>query len=182
VLYNRIMLDLETLGTRPGCAILSIGAVFFSSTHEEWKGPTFYAPVNRLSCLAVGLHEDPATVAWWRGQGSEARVVLAAADLGATPGLAAVLDTFSAWVEANALSKDVQVWGNGADFDNPILSAAYVAAGLPQPWGAYSGRCYRTLKALHTKEKLVRSGTHHNALDDAVSQAEHAVRILKALK
>lgn len=180
--YNRIMLDLETLGTRPGCAILSIGAVFFSSTHEEWKGPTFYAPVNRLSCVAVGLDEDPDTVAWWRGQGSEARAVLAAADLGATPGLKDVLASFSRWVAENALSKDVQVWGNGADFDNPILSAAYMAVQLKQPWGPYSGRCYRTLKALHPKEKLVRSGTHHNALDDAVSQAEHAVRMLKALK
>ena len=179
--YRRVMVDLETLGTRPGCAILSIGAVFFSASQPEWKGSTFYAPINRLSCLAAGLTEDPDTVEWWRRQGATARQVLADADLGATPPLAFVLNAFSTWLELHCDS-GVQIWGNGADFDNVILEAAYVSAKLPRPWGPYNGRCYRTLKALHTKEKIVRSGTHHNALDDAVSQAEHAVRILKALK
>lgn len=180
--YFRAMVDLETLGTRAGCSILSIGAVLFSSSAPEWKGPTFYTPVNRLSCAQAGLKESPDTVAWWRGQGEGARAVLAEADLGTTATLAEALKAFAAWLTLHTDTKAVQVWGNGADFDNPILSAAYDAAGVPQPWGAYSGRCYRTLKSLCPSEKIVRTGTHHNALDDAVSQAEHAVRILRSLR
>ena len=180
--YNRVMIDLETLGTRPGCSILSVGAVFFSSSFDPWKGPTFYSAVNRISCQKAGLEEDLDTVGWWRGQGAEARGVLVAADLGSTPGVEEVLQQFASWLTENAVSKDFQVWGNGADFDNPILEAAYLATGRKRPWGPYSGRCYRTLKALAPQEKIIRTGTHHNALDDAVSQAEHAVRVLKALK
>lgn len=179
--YNRIMLDLETLGTRPGCAILSVGAVFFSSTLPVWEGPSFYAAVRAGSCQALGLHEDADTLAWWAKQGDKARIVMD--EIKKAPQVAKVLGAFNTWVADHAADvKSVQVWGNGADFDNPILSAVYKAADVPQPWGAYNGRCYRTLKSLCTAERLVRSGTHHNALDDARSQAEHAVRILKRLR
>jgi len=177
--YNRIMVDLETYGTRPGCGILSVGAVFFSASLPEWRGPHFYAPVHRESCKIAGLHEDPSTLAWWEAQGSKARGVWE--EIKTAPNLSEVLKSFATWVRTHSAG-EAQVWGNGADFDNPILSACYTATGLPQPWGPYNGRCYRTLKALAPAVKLVRTGTHHNALDDAVSQAEHAVRILKHLK
>lgn len=178
--YNRIMLDLETYGTRPGCGILSIGAVFFSSSTPAPLGPEFYVVVSRESCLKAGLHEDPDTLAWWDKQGSKARVVWD--EIKTAPPLAEGLKKFGHWVRDNAASTSVQVWGNGADFDNPILSACYRATQQAQPWGNYSGRCYRTLKALRSDVKMVRVGVHHNALDDAKSQALHAVNILKALK
>jgi hypothetical protein len=75
---------------------------------------------------------------------------------------------------------DVRVWGNGADFDNPILAVAYrrtIFSG--QPWKPYNGRCYRTVKNQFQDVKLVRTGTHHNALDDARSQATHLVEICR---
>ena len=179
--YLRCMLDLETYGTRPGCGILSIGAVFFSSTHKEWKGPSFYQAVNRASCEEAGLFEQEDTMAWWAKQGSSARQVWQ--EIETAPPLAEVLSNFSTWLRENTLdTTKTQVWGNGADFDNPILSACYSAVARGQPWGPYNGRCYRTLKALAPDVKLRRTGTHHNALDDAVSQAEHAVRILQSLK
>jgi exodeoxyribonuclease VIII len=80
--------------------------------------------------------------------------------------------------------KDFLVWGNGADFDLPILSAAYVAAGFGgPPWKPYNGRCYRTLKNLRPDvPRPERRGTAHNALDDAVFQAEHAIALLAALR
>jgi len=73
------------------------------------------------------------------------------------------------------------VWGNGADFDLPILAAAYKAAGGPPPWKPYNGRCYRTLKNLAPSIKLERQGTHHQALDDAVCQAKHLIKIVEHL-
>ena len=177
---NRVMLDLETYGVSAGCGILSIGAVFFSASEEEWKGPTFYSAINAESVEKHGLRKDPDTMKWWDQQGSAAREVWE--QVKTAPPLEDVLADFGVWLKEKYTGKDVQVWGNGADFDNPILSACYAAVGWKQPWGAWSGRCYRTLKGLRPDIKLVRQGTYHNALDDAVSQAEHAVRILKALK
>lgn len=178
--YNRIMLDLETYGTRAGCGILSIGAVFFSSTAPEPLGPTFYIAVSRESCKAAGLNEQADTLEWWERQGSKARVVWD--EIKSAPPLAEGLKKFGHWVRDHADEKSVQVWGNGADFDNPILSACYRAVGAAQPWGAYSGRCYRTLKGLRTDIKMKRVGVHHNALDDARSQALHAAEILQAIR
>jgi inhibitor of KinA sporulation pathway (predicted exonuclease) len=71
------------------------------------------------------------------------------------------------------------VWGNGADFDNPILAAAYRATGISQGWKPYNGRCYRTIKNLAPQVRLVRTGTHHNALDDARAQAQHLLDIVE---
>lgn len=53
------------------------------------------------------------------------------------------------------------------------------AAGLEQPWAFWNDRCYRTLKA-RSELKIARTGTHHNALDDAKSQALHLITIWRA--
>lgn len=45
-----VMVDLETLGTRPGCKILSIGAVEFGvgpDYNEDGLGAEFYVEVQR---------------------------------------------------------------------------------------------------------------------------------------
>jgi exodeoxyribonuclease VIII len=88
------------------------------------------------------------------------------------------LAEFSAWYNLNAFG--LPVWGNGATFDNVILSNAYKAAGLERPWGRFGDRCYRTLKNLHPDVKMHRIGEHHHALADAVTQGLHLVDIFRA--
>jgi exodeoxyribonuclease VIII len=169
-----IMLDLETLGVEPGCIVLSVGAVQFG---PEGLGARFYATLNVADQEELGLVRNPATLAWWESQSPEARSVLTepAAELSAE------LHNFSMFCAAAGGVNQVRVWGNGADFDNPILSTVYKKAGRAQPWGTYRNRCYRTLKGFAPDDKIRRSGTHHNALADAVSQAEHAVYLLGKL-
>lgn len=67
-----IMIDLETMGTRPGSAILSIGACSFDpnwlggsdSDHEPGEARrTFYQNITLASCLDAGLTIDAATEA-----------------------------------------------------------------------------------------------------------------------
>ena len=62
-----VMVDLETLGRRAGCSILSIGAVAFDA-ETGTMGPEFYMVVKMASCEKHGLHTDPETVAWWKKQ------------------------------------------------------------------------------------------------------------------
>jgi len=73
----------------------------------------------------------------------------------------------------------VQIWGNGADFDNSILAAAYRACRIEPAWKFSNNRCYRTLKGLYPADKLKRQGIYHNALDEAKSQAVHAIALLR---
>jgi hypothetical protein len=170
------MADLETLGRRAGCSILSIGAVKFD---ENGLGEEFYRVIRRSSCTAAGLHEDPETLEWWSKQSDAARSVFEEAASEDAVELVSALVSFN-----NFVGKGGLVWGNGADFDNAILQAAYAVTGVQQVWEFWDNRCYRTLKSLYRDVKLVRQGVHHNALADAKTQAEHAVRIFneKGLK
>lgn len=165
---TRIMLDLETLGTQPGSVIVALGAVKFGGGRIEDR---FYARVDAESCVALGLKLDAATVFWWIKQGEEARLEIT------KPGehLSEVLLRFSEWVGDG----DVEMWGNGASFDNVLLAVAYERAQMPRPWKYQNDRCYRTVKALHPELPAERVGVLHNALADAETQARHLMAMME---
>lgn len=169
---EKIMLDLETLGTGTDSVIVAIGAVKFDM--RKGLGEEFYTTIDIDSSLNHGLRVNGDTIKWWMNQSEEARAVFADTSLA----LPLALDRFTAFVDTSSM--EVQMWGNGSDFDCAILAHAYRVAGHRQPWKFYNSRCYRTLKNMMLHIRMgVRSGTHHNALDDARTQAEHAVRLLR---
>ena len=172
---NNIMLDLETLSTEPDAMIVSIGAVQFD---KDGLGPSFYAEIDIEHDDQRKAHISTGSIKFWMKQPDTARAVFES-DLAKS--MFNSLFEFNEFVELIKHDSDVVIWGNGADFDNVILSRAYHRHAIPRPWGQYSNRCYRTLKKLAPHIKLERSGTHHNALDDAISQAEHAVLILNQM-
>lgn len=175
-----VMVDLETLGQGPGCAILSVGATAFNP-NTGFIGSDFYRVVSTPSCRALGLREDISTVEWWGKQSPEAQQVLSDAE--ASPHTVSdVLDAFADYLEGHGGSRAVRVWGNGADFDNAILASLYQRLDKPQPWAFWNSRCFRTLKNLRRVPAPVRAGVHHNALDDARHQAAHAILIHEALR
>jgi hypothetical protein len=164
----QVMLDLETMSTNYNAAIASIGAVKFSE--EDGIVDTFYQTVDLKSCKNVGLHVSPETVKWWMKQSPEARKALTVD----TVPLDEALQKFSKWYG----TKKLPVWGNGATFDNVIITSAYDAVDLSRPWAYYLDRCYRTVRALIEIPADERKGVYHNALDDATFQAEHLLKIL----
>lgn len=164
---TQVMIDLETLGNKPGSVIVAIGAVKFGSGEIT---SSFYERVDAESCVNLGLRMDCSTVMWWLKQESAARLEIT------KPGkdLREVLQAFTAWLA----DPDAEIWGNGAAFDNVLLSDAYERAQLSRPWPFWNDRCYRTLKSLRPDVPMPRTGTHHNALDDAKSQAMHLMALL----
>lgn len=173
---RNIMLDLETLGTQPGCVVLSIGAVEF-----DLKGITgsFHAHIDVKSSHKAGLTVDPSTVMWWLDQSKEAQNALLCAE---TVSLQDALEAFSDTFEWD----NTQIWANGAAFDFPILEAAYRVTGCAVPWQFWNQRDYRTLKGLVSKEVFnslrVPPDVAHDALADAKSQALTAIAILNFIK
>lgn len=177
---EHVMIDLETLGNRPGCAILSIGAVAFDPRNGQ-LGPELYVVASRVDQAKMPLlHESADTLKWWLSQAEAARQVLDEADKKTALPLEKALAQLTNFLDKFGL-KRVKVWGNGSDFDNAILSCCYNAVGLPVPWEYWNNRCYRTLKNLVPSEKPKRTGVYHNALDDAKTQALHAVELLRRL-
>lgn len=174
--FKDVMVDLETLGVTPGCIILSIGAVAFDPKTNQ-LGPEFYVIVSTTSCRAHNLKIDQSTLDWWEEQSEDAKEVLIHAEEGGLS-LVEAMSAFTNYLSKFGLNQ-VRIWGNGADFDNTILSCCYSAIEQKVPWSPWNGRCYRTLKNIIKGPKLKRQGTHHNALDDAKTQAEHAMSLLK---
>lgn len=179
-----VMIDLETLGTVPGCVILSIGAVAFDEESLDEQG--FSLTVFRPSCEECFLAVSEDTLAWWERQSDEARAVLErSVDPAQSVPLATALGRLNAYLgrfggRGGAAGGGVRLWGNGSDFDNALLSVAYDAAKVPPAWSFWNNRCYRTLKNLAPDIKIAREGTYHDAFDDACSQARHLQVILKA--
>lgn len=160
---NHIMVDLETADNVATAAIVSIGAVIFAGPRA---GETFYTAVDLQSSLTAGLTMSVDTMQWWGNQSAEARAVF---DDPMRVPLVEALAAFDEFVPEGA-----KVWGNGASFDNAILAMAYRLCGLDLPWKFWDDRCYRTVAA-HLPRR-VQQGTHHNALDDAISQADHLTK------
>ncbi len=173
-----ISIDLETLGTSAGCAIVSIGAVAFDLDRDT-LGDEFYAVISMGSVVQHDLRIDASTVEWWMQQSDEARRVFR------LPGkldLVDALDAFADWVSTvSGHSGSVRVWGNGSDFDNAILAEAYRKVGRVAPWRFWNSRCLRTLQGLAPDVKIVRSAGHHNALVDAREQAAHIIKLNRHL-
>lgn len=165
------MLDLETLGTRPGSIVLTIGAVKFS---KLGVGEKFYRSISEADSRANGLTSDPSTVEWWYMQSEEARE----AAFAGTDSLRDVLLAFTEFCNTDDFL-GTTMWGNGSDFDNVLLVEAYRAANLCVPWKFTGNRCYRTVKNLFPNVKVPSVGTAHNALDDAIYQAQHLIAISK---
>lgn len=195
---TNVMVDIETLDNTSTSLILSIGACVFD---ENGVGTGhFYTTVNAASCHKIGLTVSNDTVSWWLRQSEPARnavfgenhmdllqaVVSGTMSVDAalealTPGgmqIADALEELRQWWPTGAT-----FWGNGATFDNVIVSDAYRRLGARRPWHYTADRCYRTLKALYPQVKATsRAGTYHNALDDALYQADHAAKILAYMK
>lgn len=148
---EHVMLDIETMGTKPGCVIASIGAVKFNI--DQGIIDRFYA----IPVWEGDMSYD--TVRWWLDQSQQARNELLRE---ATGSLKTELEKFLNF------AKGCTIWGNGVDFDNVIMSYAAQYYGLKWPYR--SNRCYRTVKNMFSVESI-RPTIAHDALADAEAQA-----------
>ena len=178
---TNIVVDIETPNNASDSAILSIGAAALSK--DGAVVATFYTPVNLQSCLNLGLTMGASTLAWWMEQEDAARKVWEESASKDAPSLPEALQLFQQWLAESAGDlKYVELWGNGADFDNVIIANAYKVCGRAQPWPFRGNRCFRTLKGMWKRyvpePEFV--GVKHNAKDDAVHEAVWLARILAA--
>lgn len=184
---NDIMLDLETFSTDGNAIVLSVGMVRFSS--KEGITDPFYMEFTDLidTQERKGGIISPSTARWWMEQSPVARNVFATQPI--DPKIARpqkIQDALSEIMWYIVKNPKTRIWGNGSDFDNVILANLFKRHGRQVPWSFSNNRCYRTLKNLHAnlampKVGCHRIGEHHNALDDARTQAVHALEIFKCL-
>jgi DNA polymerase III epsilon subunit-like protein len=164
---DRVMIDIETLGTEPGTSIIAIGAVRFDLT--DGVTDDLFASVDIESCQDHGLTIDAETLSWWLLKDGDARKQLPNGD--PLPEALHALREF--------VGECDEVWANSPAFDCAILRSAYDAVGLETPWEYYHERDYRTIReTVDMWPDKEQGGIAHNALDDARYQAECLVAVL----
>lgn len=180
---KHIMLDLETMGSSSTAAIVAIGAVEFDPLTGK-TGATIEINVNLNSSAHYGKM-DASTVQWWLRQSEQARAIFNGDATKMT--LKNALLTLNSWLEDIADKSELQIWGNGSNFDNVILMNAYEAVRLPASFTHWNDRDVRTIVemgsailGINPKKELVRQGVLHSALDDALFQAQYVSHIWRA--
>lgn len=171
---SHVMIDIETLGTEPGCVILSVGAVQFEYSPD---GPDlireFYSSIDMTSCQMAGLKIDARTLDFWMRQPEESRRAAFAHEAD----LEYVLRALSTFIPTNAT-----VWARPPSFDCMILEYAYRALGLETPWRHWRTRDMRTLEDVSgVSAKGFKAAVAHHALEDAKAQVAHWRACMKAL-
>lgn len=179
-----IMHDLETYGVPdrlpPGVTpvIASIGAIRFDLSTGEF-GQSFYCNVTRESCEAIGMQCDEDTLDWWSKQTQAAQDALLVDQID----IHEACSNFRTWVRG--MRKGQYLWGNGVLFDNAIMRGAFRLADVRFPIHWSHDSDVRTLVRIGPKNAVKNEpqvGTHHNALDDSIYQANYCSKIYKRIK
>lgn len=133
------------------------------------------------------LTRDPETEKWWSEQSPEAQAALEN-----SVDMYFALQRFTSWIvnlqptaPETIENIDIRIWANDPNFDVSILEAAFRAVQLPHPWHYRAPRSFRTIVELAgmTRDDMKQfdTGTAHNALDDALSQAKIVCEAYKRL-
>jgi hypothetical protein len=169
-----IMLDLETLGTRPGCVILTLGAVKFDPYSLKEPGPGIYFRVDVDEQTALGREVQEDTLNWWISQADDIREEA----LGESERVS--LDTLYRDLNRFLVGAN-NIWAQGPLFDFAILENLYRQMGWPTPWQYWQIRDSRTLFGVHGDPRVKGKAGLHNALEDCVSQATAVQQVYNKL-
>ncbi|ELK2864865.1 3'-5' exoribonuclease [Escherichia coli] len=174
-----LMIDIETMGKNPNAAIISIGAIFFDPQTGD-MGPEFSKTID-LDTAGGVIDRD--VIKWWLKQSREAHSAILTDEIPLDDALLQLRE----FIAENSGEFFVQVWGNGANFDNVILRRSYERQGIPCPWHYHNDRDVRTIVELgkaidfDARTAIPFEGERHNALDDARYQAKYVSAIWQKL-
>ena len=185
MLYTHLMIDIEAFGKKADSPVVSIGAVFFDPSTGN-TGSEFYKVISLESAMASGGVPDASTIIFWLKASPEARSELVMDD--AIP-LDDALLQLNEFIGENAVNgpDSVQVWGNGATYDNVLLEASYDRTGITCPWKFWNNRDVRTVVELgkavgcEPRYEILFDGEPHKAISDALHQVKYVSAIWQRL-
>lgn len=160
------VLDIETLGTRPGCPILQIGAVRVESGVATRQNE-FFASIG--SNMRNGLNTlEMATLQWWQARHPQQFQKIL--DNSENHEIMDALDDFIEFCSPLWRGECQFFWAKHPSFDFPILDAAFEKFDRPTPWRFWQIRDIATLEdEMFVKTEPVKND--HDALNDAINEA-----------
>lgn len=167
------MIDIETVGLKPGSRILAVGALRFDPfSDEKFDGIEFGVddPTGKA---------DPKTVEWWASPDrAEARAHLARlADREAIGALERYVRRFT------DDTKSVEWWAKSPNFDMVLLESLAERTGTIPPWSFRMLRDVRTALAMFPEfepSEFTPSAPLHSPLADCELQAHQVSEVLRS--
>jgi hypothetical protein len=169
-----VMLDFETLGNGDNKVLCQVGAIYFDKVTGE-LGQEFKLNIDAASHVKFGGKIDAETVYWWLSQSDVARQSILS-----DPKVSIV----EAMIKLNEfLHSANRVWSH-ATFDFVTLMQTFKQLNIKPSISYKAGMDIRTLvylSGISTNETL-RTGVHHDALEDAKHQVKYCVKALNLVK
>lgn len=172
--YPDVMIDFETLGNKENKVLCQVGAVYFNTVTGE-LGDELKLNIDAKSHVKIGGTIDADTVYWWLAQSDAARQSILA-----DPKMS-IIDAMTTLNEFLRPAK--RVWSH-ATFDFVTLMETLNNLEIKPSVFYKSGMDIRTLVYLSglSMSGTVRTGIHHDGLEDAKHQVKYCVKALNAVK
>lgn len=161
---SELMLDLETGDRSCNARVFQVALCSLEKSDiVNVTGPKFV--FNQYISIDSRGVEDPETMTWWRSQGAAWDKLQQELKTGMP--LRETVEGFLAWWETiNSQDEVTRLWSYGASFDIPIWQTAIERAGFKKPWS------YKIERCLRTADDLLFEGLQHDAMADALDQAD----------
>lgn len=142
--------DIETLGKKPGCVIVSAAFLVFDfneqKTFQQYVDDALYIKFSVKDQKDSGRHIDPETLDWWKKQDDVVRRELmpSSKDVSIAQGSKMIVDYLSERGIHGTNDKRVWRFCRGQDFDIPIMSEAMESVGMKLPGAYWNSRDIRS--------------------------------------
>lgn len=180
--YTDLMIDIETTGRRPGCAIIQIAAVPFNMNNGAVSKNVFKMAINLDSQFKNKFGYCPNTMGWWKKTNKALFDKLSNSE----DNYVTVGKAFQEYFNSLEDHNKIRTWGNSARFDMGILEGWYMRAigfKFNAFWNTWLERDVRTLSCLRPdiKKGTKFEGIKHDAIDDCKHQIKYCRKIVKML-
>lgn len=183
---THLIVDIETLSTKPNAVVLSLGCVSFQfetkKMFSEYLENGFYVKLDIKAQIEAGRKIQKDTVDWWLSQSAEAKLVTKPSNEDVHP--LDALKQFSRYVSSlrtfEGFSDNSFVWSRGPNFDFPIIESLCDTFKMKPPYSTWSIRDLKTMFDVLTggtrgqynpKIGTPKGFLKHNALHDVCMDA-----------
>lgn len=176
------MLDIETLGTKPGCVVLEYALRHFLNEDEDSgkysvaSAGTTDVRIDVDAQVKAGAVIEFDTLKWWLNTDPLRLQNIINDEYTQTPSFAAK------WLQDSFYWQSITIWARDPDFDCTIMEDFYSRFGTPgkRIWHFANKRSHRTLMDL-AGIKHVPAKDAHSAVADVDAQIESAIIALRIL-
>jgi hypothetical protein len=178
---RHMMIDIETLDTRPSAVVFQVGVVVFEDAlmQDAPKSPILAQrkfDLDILPQIFAGRTTDPETIRWWLTQKS--------------PLIPINKDSVHlVFEEIEQMMKEFQVyyvWSNSPSFDAVIMRSLKESLGVQYEFPSFRADMdLRTLKNICKMKKVVDfepKTTTHDALQDCLDQVDDLLKMMAHFK